>query len=62
MNRLIGVLAVAALVGGLTIFATVGDTLWSAPGIERTHSSMIFLCLLFLLFPIVGLVSSKKRR
>lgn len=62
MKKLLGVLAVAAVVGGLSIFATVGQTLWVAGDIERTHTSMIFLCLLFLLFPIVGLISTSRRR
>lgn len=77
MKWTIRLLAMAAIGLGLTILIKVGDTLWVSgmrsyntetgetvwiPAGRDGYTTMIFLCLLFVLFPLIGLASSSKKR
>lgn len=77
MKWVIKLLAVAAIGAGLAILVKVGDIIWFSgvrsfdtttgetvwiPIGRDGYTTMIFLCLLFILFPIIGLASSSKKR
>lgn len=78
MRWIVKLLAVAAIGVGLTILIKVGDTMWVSgvrsyetptgetvwiPQGRDGYTTMIFLSLLFLIFPLVGFaIAPKKRR
>lgn len=50
-----------ALSAGFAMLARVGDALWASQ-VNRSHSPMIFLFLLLVLFPMVSMLQANTRR
>lgn len=60
MRWVYGVIAVGILGLGLFLLTMTGETMWVSKD-RSGYPAMIYLCLLFLLFPMVMLIMPRRR-
>jgi len=60
MRWIYGIFALLTLSLGMYLLGRTGNTIWASQ-VHRGHTVMIYLGLLFLLYPLISLINARRR-